>query len=120
MAEETQVDIAEADELPGDPIEDVKTTETGKPLSPLARSKVPAAPVKAPETVKPLSPLVDKESYKSRRGRDGKVFTNGFSIPGFNSYSDLPGKTCVDCGFNALKFSKQCPKCGGELGPEVK
>lgn len=108
MAEETQVEVPEADKL----LADVKTTESGQPISPLARSKVPPAPVRPA--------LVDKESYKSRRGRDGKVFTNGFSIPGFNAYSDLPGKTCVDCGFNALKFSKQCPKCGGELGPEVK
>lgn len=105
MADETQVEVPEA-----------ITTASGQPISPLARSKVPPAPVKAP--VRPA--LADKESYKSRRGRDGKVFTNGFSIPGFNAYSDLPGKTCVDCGFNALKFSKQCPKCGGELGPEVK
>jgi hypothetical protein len=77
----------------------------------------------APETAAPakaapagLDP--NRESLKSRRSREGKVFSDGFKIPGRMSFSDLPGKVCVKCGFNALKFSTQCPKCGGELVSE--
>ncbi|MGQ0678901.1 MAG: hypothetical protein ACT4OM_04470 [Actinomycetota bacterium] len=61
---------------------------------------------------------VEKESFKPRSGRGSKVFTDGFKIPGFSAYTDLPGKVCVECNFAAMKFSSQCPKCGGELRPE--
>lgn len=60
----------------------------------------------------------NRESLSPRGSRDGKVFTNGFKIPGFSGMSDLPGKVCVDCGFSAMKFSSSCPKCGGELTSE--
>lgn len=79
------------------------------------------APEAAETPEAPAAPLVgdiNKESFKSRRNREGKVFSDGFKIPGFSSYSDLPGKICVDCGFAALKFSQQCPKCGGKLVAE--
>jgi hypothetical protein len=79
-----------------------------------------AAPEKAAAPAKAVPPGLDpnRESLKSRRGREGKVFSDGFKIPGMMAFSDLPGKVCVKCGFSALKFSKQCPKCGGELVPE--
>lgn len=60
----------------------------------------------------------NRESLKPRTSRDSKVKSNGFKIPGFSSLYDLPGKTCVECGFNAVKFSTECPRCGGELTPE--
>ena len=60
-----------------------------------------------------------RESLLPRLSRPGKVFSDGFKLPGFSGYTDLPGKVCIDCGFNAMKFSKQCPKCGGELVPEA-
>lgn len=60
----------------------------------------------------------NRESLKPRLSREGKVLSNGFKIPGFSSMYDLPGKTCVDCGFNAMKFSTSCPRCGGELRAE--
>lgn len=60
----------------------------------------------------------DRESLTPRSSRDGKVFTNGFNIPGFSGMTDLPGKVCIDCGFSAMKFSTACPKCGGDLTTE--
>ncbi len=60
----------------------------------------------------------NRQSLAPRGSRDGKVFTNGFKITGFNSMIDLPHKLCVDCGFHAMKFSTACPKCGGELSAE--
>jgi hypothetical protein len=81
-----------------------------------APAPAPAAPAPAKTVPAGLDP--NRESLKSRRNREGKVFSDGFKIPGRMSFSDLPGKVCVKCGFNALKFSTQCPKCGGELVPE--
>ncbi len=59
-----------------------------------------------------------RETLKPRITRDQKVFTNGFKIPGFSGYTDVPGKICVDCGWRAMKFSSKCAKCDGELRPE--
>lgn len=61
---------------------------------------------------------ISRETLKPRVARDQKVFTNGFKIPGFSGYTDVPGKVCVDCGWRGMKFSKQCAKCGGDLRPE--
>lgn len=60
----------------------------------------------------------NRESLTPRGSRGGKTFTNGFKIPGFNSMIDLPYKVCVDCEFQAMKFSTECPRCGGELSAE--
>ena len=89
-------------------------TKTNAPEAAAPTAVPPAAPAKA------VPPGLDpnRESLKARRSREGKVFSDGFKIPGRMSFSDLPGKVCVKCGFNALKFSQQCPKCGGELVPE--
>jgi hypothetical protein len=92
--------------------------------APEATAPAKAAPAKAAREksvpTRPVPPGQDpnRDSLKSRRNREGKVFSDGFKIPGMTAYSDLPGKVCVKCGFNALKFSKECPKCGGELVPE--
>lgn len=81
-----------------------------------------ARPPESPAVKEPAAPepidFTDPErvSLKPRSSRGGKVFTNGFKMPGFSGYSsDLPGKICSGCGFNAHKFSSVCPKCGGEL-----
>jgi hypothetical protein len=79
-------------------------------------SKIKAKPVKGDVEVDFTD--ISRETLKPRVARDQKVFTNGFKIPGFSGYTDVPGKICVDCGWRAMKFSKQCAKCGGELRPE--
>jgi hypothetical protein len=85
-----------------------------KPVAP--GSKIKARPVKGDVKVDFTNP--ERETLKPRISKDQKVFTNGFKIPGFSGYTDVPGKVCVDCGWRAMKFSSQCAKCGGELRPE--
>ena len=79
-------------------------------------SKIKSRPVKGDVKVDFTNP--ERETLKPRNSKNQKVFTNGFKIPGFSGYTDLPGKVCVDCGWRAMKFSSQCAKCGGELRPE--
>ena len=79
-------------------------------------SKIKAKPVKGDVDVDFTD--ISRETLKPRVTRDQKVFTNGFKIPGFSGYTDVPGKVCVDCGWRGMKFSKQCAKCGGDLRPE--
>ncbi len=102
-------------------VDDAEEVEDTEPASEAAKmrshdSKIKAKPVKGDVNVD-FSDLT-RESLKPRVARDNKVFTNGFKIPGFSGYTDLPGKICVDCGWRAMKFSKECAKCGGELRPE--
>ena len=79
-------------------------------------SNIKAKPVKGDVDVDFTD--IGRETLKPRVTRDQKVFTNGFKIPGFSGYTDVPGKVCVDCGWRGMKFSKQCAKCGGDLRPE--
>ncbi|CAN5741575.1 hypothetical protein BH23ACT12_BH23ACT12_15370 [soil metagenome] len=102
-------------------VEDAEEVEEIEPVSEAAKmrasdSKIHAKPVKGDVDVDFTD--LGRETLKPRVARDQKVFTNGFKIPGFSGYTDIPGKICVDCGWRAMKFSKECAKCGGELRPE--
>lgn len=102
MSEETtQVDEIE---------EEVEEAEA-LPIAP--GCKIKAKPVKGDVKVDFTNP--NRETLKPRVSKDQKVFTNGFKIPGFSGYTDVPGKVCVKCGWRGMKFSKECAKCGGEL-----
>lgn len=105
----TQVEEAEPEEVE-------LTTAPGETKFRASGSAIKAKPVKG--DVKVDFTDSERETLKPRLSKGGKVFTNGFSIPGFNGYTDLPGKICVNCGFRAMKFSSKCPKCDGELVPE--
>jgi hypothetical protein len=110
MSEET-TQVEEDEEL-----DDTKpATDTAKMRAP--DSKIKAKPVKGDVQVDFTD--ISRETLKPRGTRGQKVFTNGFKIPGFSGYTDLPGKVCVDCGWRGMKFSKECAKCGGELEPEA-
>lgn len=109
MSEETtQVEEIEEESEQIDP-----TAET-KPVAP--GSSIKAKPVKGDVKVDFTNP--ERETLKPRISKDQKVFTNGFKLPGFSGYTDVPGKVCVNCGWRAMKFSSKCSKCGGELVPE--
>jgi hypothetical protein len=103
MSEDTKVDTTE-EEL----------EEDAPPIAP--GSHIKAKPVKGDVKVDFTNP--ERETLKPRISKNQKVFTNGFKIPGFSGYTDVPGKICVDCGWRAMKFSSKCAKCGGELRPE--
>ena len=111
------------------------TEEPEEEASGAATAEAPVGPAAGPEpasgTTAAASPATEptkakkpdpndpnREELLPRLSRQGKVFSNGFKLPGFSGYTDLPGKVCVKCGFNAMKFSKECPRCGGELVPE--
>lgn len=79
-------------------------------------SKIKAKPVKGDVEIDFTD--TSRETLKPRIARDQKVFTNGFKLPGFLGYTDVPGKVCPDCGWRGMKFSKQCAKCGQDLVPE--
>lgn len=102
-------------------VDDAEEVDETKPGSEAAKmrasdSKIKAKPVKGDVNVDFTD--LSRDTLKPRVARNQKVFTNGFKIPGFSGYTDLPGKICVDCGWRAMKFSKECAKCGGELRPE--
>jgi hypothetical protein len=103
-----------SDETTLEQLEDEDETENPKPVA--FGSKINAKPVKGDVKVDFTDP--ERETLKPRISKDQKVFTNGFKIPGFSGYTDVPGKVCVDCGWRGMKFSTKCAKCGGELGPE--
>lgn len=103
-----------SDETTLEQVEDQDETENPKPVA--LGSKITAKPVKGDVKVDFTDP--GRETLKPRISKDQKVFTNGFKIPGFSGYTDVPGKVCVDCGWRGMKFSTRCAKCGGELGPE--
>lgn len=116
MSEDTTAQVTDPEDVTEDE-EDVLAQapqEPGKTVA--AGSKIKLKPLKGDVTVDFTNS--ERETLKPRLSKDNKVFTNGFKIPGFSGYTDLPGKICVACGFRALKFSTQCSKCGGELQPE--
>ncbi|HEX2054005.1 MAG TPA: hypothetical protein VHJ78_09815 [Actinomycetota bacterium] len=94
-----------------------EVVEEGTDTKPVAPgSKIKAKPVRGDVQVDFTNP--ERETLKPRLSKNQKVFTNGFKIPGFSGYTDVPGKVCVDCGWRGMKFSTKCAKCGGELAPE--
>lgn len=111
---EEDEELAEEEEAPASQplasvdVEDLKTRALG--------SSIKLKPVKGDVDVDFTT--TERATLKPRKSRGGKVFTDGFSIPGFSGYTDVPGKMCVDCGFRAMRFSTSCSKCGGELVPE--
>ncbi|HVL52509.1 MAG TPA: hypothetical protein VM754_13535 [Actinomycetota bacterium] len=109
MADET-TQVTEPDEE----VEEPTPAGTSLPVAP--GSSIKTKPVKGDVKVDFTNP--NRETLKPRVSKDQKVFTNGFKIPGFSGYTDVPGKVCVDCGWRGMKFSKSCAKCGGELVAE--
>lgn len=96
----------------------VEGTPTGKQTAAGAQAQASTLNQSEPAGEAGDNSNASREALMPRRSRPGKVMTNGFRMPGFSGFSDLSGKVCVKCGFNAMKFSKQCPRCGGDLVPE--
>lgn len=111
MSEDT-TQVEEIDEE----LDETKAAATDTTHMRSSDSKIKAKPVKGDVDVDFTDS--SRETLKPRIARDQKVFTNGFKIPGFSGYTDVPGKVCVDCGWRGMKFSSKCAKCGGELKPE--